>query len=134
MPTYARSVHMASNWRSLCAGSRIRVEGDDAIVEFENKRSHRVRVREAEDCFEFEAIVARAAAVRDIEEGLPARVWCHNRSAQLVSFLIDTKGRVCARGWVPKVGIAPEEFQTVLRRVASESDRLEFLLTGKDLE
>ena len=66
--------------------------------------------------------------------GDPLRPWRYNRAAQLVNFRIDTRGRVCAEGWVPKAGLTAEEFQLVLRRVADESDRFEFMLTGKDIE
>lgn len=57
-----------------------------------------------------------------------------NRVAQLVSFRVDARGRVVASGWISKAGVTATEFLLVLRRVAVESDRLEFLLTGKDRE
>ena len=122
-----------TDWRDLCRAPRIAFEGDDVVVAFENQRTHRVRVREAEQHYELQAIVAKAAAVRDVKD-LPLRIWQHNRAAQLVSFRIDGRGRVFAEGWIPKAGVTPEEFQLILRRVASESDRLEYLLTGKDVE
>jgi hypothetical protein len=122
-----------SDWRSLCAGPRIQFDGEDVIVGFERGRQHRVRIRETTDLYEMHAIVARAASVGDVRD-LPLRIWLHNRGAQLVSFRIDTRGRVYAEGWVAKAGLTAEEFQIVLRRVAAESDRLEFLLTGKDIE
>jgi hypothetical protein len=109
------------------------VEGEEVVVGFDNGRSHRVRIVETDTAFEMHAIVARAAAVRDIAD-LPLRIWRHNRAAQLVGFRIDTRGRVYAEGWVPKAGLTREEFQIVLRRVAAESDRFEFILTGKDVE
>ena len=122
-----------ADWRSLCAGSSAELDGDGVVVRFENGRRHRVQVSETEDAYELHATVARRAAVSDMTD-LAARVWRHNRGAQLVSFRIDQRGRVCARGWVPKVGVTAAEFQLVLRRVAAESDRLEFLLTGRDVE
>jgi hypothetical protein len=124
---------MPTSWRTLCTGPRIRFEGDDVVVSFENGRKHRLRIRETETAFEVHAVVARAAAVKDVTE-LPLRVWRRNRAAQLVSFRIDTRGRVYAEGWVPKAGITAEEFELVVRRVAAESDRFEFILTGKDVE
>lgn len=124
---------MPIDWRSFCVGSRIRCDGDDVIVEFDSGRKHRVRVHETNATFEFHAIVARAAAVRDIAD-LPLRIWRHNRGAQLVGFRIDSRGRVCSQGWVAKPGLSADEFQLVLHRVAAESDRLEFILTGKDTE
>lgn len=124
---------MPTDWRSLCKGPRIIVEGEDVVVSFENGRTHRVRIVETDATFELHSIVARAAAVSAVPD-LPLRIWRHNRAAQLVGFRIDARGRVCASGWVPKAGLTREEFQMVLRRVAAESDRLEFLLTGSDVE
>ena len=124
---------MPSSWRSLCEGPQIQFDGDDIVVSFENGRKHRVRLHETESAFEVHAIVAKAASVREITD-LPLRVWLHNRAARLVSFRIDTRGRVYAESWVPKAGLTAEELQHVVRRVAAESDRLEFLLTGKDIE
>lgn len=119
------------SWRTLCRGLRTTVEGDEVVVFFENGRSHRVSLAETTDTVELQAVVAGAAAVRDVPD-LPLRIWQHNHAAQLVSFRIDERGRVRARGWMPKAGLTQEEFQLMLSRVASESDRLEFLLTGRD--
>ncbi len=124
---------MGPEWRTLARGLNADINGEDVVVRFENGRFHRVRVHETEEAFEVRAVVAGAASVRGIDD-LAIRIWRHNRAAQLVSFRIDTRGRVCAQGWVPKAGVTTEEFQLVLRRVAVESDRLEFLLTGKDSE
>lgn len=124
---------MARDWRSLCAGPRIELDGDDVIVGLENGRKHHVRIRETELAFEMHTIVAQAARVRDIPE-LPLRLWRRNRATQLVGFRLDSRGRVCAEGWVAKAGLTAEEFQLVLHRVAVESDRFEFILTGRDIE
>lgn len=124
---------MGNSWRSLCSSPHFNLDGEDVIVRFENGRIHKVRVQETENVIEVHALVARAAAVADVAD-LPLRLWRRNRSAQLVSFRIDTRGRVCAQGWVPKAGLTAEEFQHVLHHVAAESDRFEFILTGKDVE
>lgn len=124
---------MPSDWQRFLAGSQLQVDGEYVTVAFANQRSQRVRVQPTESGFELSAIAARAAAVQSIRD-LPLRVWRKNRMAQLVSFGIDASGGVCATGWVPHAGLTPEEFQLVLRRVAAESDRLEFLLTGQDVE
>ena len=123
---------MAPEWRSMC-GAHMTVENDDIIVEFDSGRQHRVRVVEKDDTLELHAMVAKPGAVADVRD-LPQRLWLHNRSAQLVSFRRDTRGRVVAHGWLPKAGLTAEEFGLVLRRLAAEADRLEFLLTGRDVE
>lgn len=124
---------MGTEWSALCKAPRIELDGDEATVGFENGRFHRVTVRETDDAFEFHAVVARASAVKEIAD-LALRIWRQNRAAHLVGFRIDSRGRVCAEGWVPKAGLTALEFQLVLRHVAAESDRLEFLLTGRDDE
>jgi hypothetical protein len=39
-----------------------------------------------------------------------------------------------AEAWIPKAGLTAEEFQLYVRTVALESDRFEYVLTGKDVE
>ncbi len=124
---------MAIEWRAMCDARRMQVDNDDILVTFDNGREHRVHVVETVDTLEIHAIVARVAAIREVPE-LALRIWRHNRSAQLVSFRQDTRGRIAAQGWVPKVGLTAEEFRLVVQRVAAESDRLEFILTGRDVE
>lgn len=124
---------MATEWRSMCDAQGMTVDNDDVIVSFDNGRQHRVHVVETNDTLEFHAIVAKAAAVLDVPN-LPQRLWLHNRAAQLVSFRLDTRNRVAAHGWLPKAGLTAGEFKLVVQRVAAGSDRLEFILTGKDVE
>ena len=117
----------------MCDSRYMQVESDDVLVKFDNGREHRVHVVETDNTLEIHAIVARVAAVREVPE-LALRIWRHNRSAQLVSFRQDPRGRIAAQGWVPKMGLTAEEFRLVVQRVAAESDRLEFTLTGRDVE
>ena len=124
---------MTTSWRAMCSAPRLRLDGDDVIVTFENGRQHRVRVQETDDTFEVHAVVARAAALAIVTD-LPLRVWLRNRSSQLVGFRVDARGAVRAQGWVAKAGLTAEEFRHVVRHVAGESDRLEYILTGKDVE
>lgn len=124
---------MATDWRSMCDEKCLLVDGDDITVKFDNERSHRVTVVETHETLEVHAIVARAAAIRDLPDLAP-RIWRHNRAAQLVSFRLDNRSRIAAQGWLPKAGLTPEEFRLVVHRVAAESDRLEFILTGRDVE
>ena len=63
-----------------------------------------------------------------------SRIWKRNRATQLVGFRIDDRSRLVAEAWVLKIGVTPEEFQLYVRTVAKESDRFEFLLTGRDVE
>lgn len=122
-----------ASWHHFCQTADIELDGDGAVVRFESGRTHRVRVSETESAFDMVAMVARAARVLDPER-LPETVWRRNRASQLVSFKIDARGRVVATAWCPKAGVSSDEFTLVLRKLAAESDRFEYLLTGKDLE
>ena len=125
---------MTAEWHPLCRGdSRIAADGDSAIVSFDDGRSHRVDVSATDETWELSAVVARASRIRNIED-LAVRIWRQNRVAQLNGFRIDRRGRLCAYGWVPKAGLSAQEFRLILHRVAIESDRMEFLLTGDDKE
>ncbi|MBL9100181.1 MAG: hypothetical protein JNL82_04430 [Myxococcales bacterium] len=124
---------MGADWRTFCRGSSVEVDGDGVLVRFESGRRHRVRVLATEDAFEFHAVVVRSFAGRSSGD-LALRLWRLNRTTQLVSFRIDPRGRIVASGWLPTAGATAREFLMVLRRVAVESDRLEYLLTGKDRE
>jgi hypothetical protein len=123
---------VAGNWRAMVRAPGLQLDGDAVIVQVSKQRSHRVVVQELESTLALHAVVARAAAVEGVVD-LVQRLWRHNRGAQFVSFRLDHRGRVCAEGWVPKVGLTAQELQLVIRRVAAESDQLEFLLTGEDV-
>lgn len=124
---------MKVNWRTFCQGQRFSIDDNAVTVNFDSGRHHRVCIEETEETIEIHAVVAKAAAVREVAD-LPLRIWRHNRASQLVGFRQDSRGAVWASGWVAKAGVTKEEFLEVLRRLAAESDRFEFLLTGRDVE
>jgi hypothetical protein len=119
-------------WHAWCASERFEVHGDRVTVRFSSGRRHRVRVREEETQYVFEAVVARPTAAQDIPD-LALRLWRWNRAAQRVGCYLAPNGGVRATGWIPRgAGADPEEFRDALERVAAEADRLEHLLTGRD--
>ncbi len=124
---------MLARLQRFCQGGPFFFDGNAVTVNFENGRHHRVCIEETDETIELHALVAKAAAVKTLAD-LPLRIWRHNRASQLVGFRLDRRGSVWARAWVGKRGLTREEFLVVLRRVATESDRFEFLLTGKDAE
>lgn len=106
---------MSADWRTLCRGPRVELDGDSVLVRFESGRRHRVQVLETEDAFELHSIIARSSTGRSVRD-LSLWLWRLNRAAQLVSFRIDARGRVVASGWIPKAGVTASEFLLVLRR------------------
>jgi hypothetical protein len=83
------------------------------------------------DHYEIVAIAAR----RTITDQLPdvdIDCWIRNRSPSPVGFHVDASGRLLAFAMVPKPGCTAAEFADTVRMVASQADRTEFRLTGKD--
>ncbi len=124
---------MAPDWARLCRGDGFAIEGDDIHVTLAAGRHQRVSVADRGASYELHSVVARPAVVDTIQDA-PLRAWKRNRSALLVGFRVDRRGRLVGQAWVPKAGITADEFQAYVRRVAAESDRFEYVLTGADNE
>ena len=94
---------------------------------------HRVHVESKDDAVELRAVVARRAVV-EAQENPAFAAWDRNRSASLVGFRLDERGRLVGESWVPGAGLTAEEFSTYVRATAAACDLFEFHLTGKDRE
>lgn len=123
---------MAAEWRRFCSGRGFAVEGDDIVVTLRGNRSHRITVQEEADAYRLIAIVARPAIVEALVN-LPIQSWERNRGTELVGFKIDSRGRLVGESWVPKAGVTASEFTLYLLSLASEADRFEYQLTGRDV-
>jgi hypothetical protein len=116
-----------------CGENSFTVEGNKVQVKLGEHRHHFVEVKDAGDALELKAIVARRKTTIGISN-LAIRVWQSNRGTQLLGFKVDKYDRLIGEAWVPKVGLTAEELRLYIKRVASECDRFEYLLTGKDRE
>jgi hypothetical protein len=124
----------APEWNTFCRGQKgLTINADDVQVAFENGRQQTVRVQDRGDTLELSTVVARRGVVESVPD-VALRAWVRNRATRLVGFRIDEKGRLVGEAWLPKAGIRNWEFLLVLHRLAAESDRMEYLLTGKDVE
>jgi Helicase conserved C-terminal domain/Type III restriction enzyme, res subunit len=121
------------DWSRFCRAKDLSVNGRNVDVEFADQRRHHVSVEDEGEHFRLSAVVVRKAVV-DSSPDLTLRVWARNRATTLVGFRIDKRGRLLGEAWVPKPGLTAEEFQLYVRSVASECDRFEYLLTGRDVE
>lgn len=124
---------MADSWKGMARAADLRVQGEQVEVRFADDRKHRVWISDSGEAYELQAVVARRSVVEAHPE-ISDTIWNRNRVTQLVGFRIDRHSRLVAEAWVPKAGVTAEEFQIYVRTVATESDRFEFLLTGRDAE
>jgi hypothetical protein len=122
---------MAAEWHRYCRADGFDISGNTVTVELERRRTHRVAVTETTESYEFAAVALGATAFRTL--GPPVyELWQRNRRTRLVGFRLDDRRRLLVDAWLPKHGVTPPEFRLVLRTVAAEADRAEFLLTGQD--
>lgn len=123
---------MKREWSRWCHGGDVHLDQDVLEVLVSKERKQFVRVHEeGEDL----VLTSRAALATDASdlEGLSLRLWERNRSTPLVGFRIDARGHVIAETVLPRVGLTRSEFHLAVRNLAEEADRLEYLLTGKNL-
>lgn len=124
---------MAAEWVRLCRDKGLEVDEPYVDVRFGDERRHRVAVENQGGAYLITAFVVRQAVVASLPD-LPIQAWLRNRATQLVGFRIDRQRRLVAETWIPKAGLTAEEFQFYVRTAAVESDRFEYILTGKDVE
>lgn len=124
---------MAADWRRLCRATDLEVDESYVDVKFSGERRHRVAVEDKGDAYVISAFVVRQAVVASLPD-LPIQAWLRNRALMLVGFRIDRQHRLVGEAWIPKVGLVAEEFQLYVRMLATECDRFEYALTGKDVE
>jgi hypothetical protein len=108
------------------------------VVAFPGDRQQRVFVEESRDgeSLRLWSVAARPSAVRDAtsHEWSPhVLAWDRNRDSDLVGFKVDGRGRLIGEAWVPLDGLEAEEWGVWVRTVARSCDRMEYLLTGKDI-
>jgi hypothetical protein len=122
-----------SNLASLCKDDGLVLCGNKLAARFKSGRGHVVSIDEKPDHYLLSAVVARRAVLEKLERP-EIWAWRRNRSSALVGFRVDDRGRLLAESWVPKAGLSKDEFQTYVWTLAAEADRVEHLLSGRDLE
>jgi len=122
-------------WKQWCHRAQMPCAGDVVTVpvasaqEGRQARTQSVRVRVVDQGVVLQSIVAhkRQVAAPDTTQ---CELWLRNRSRDLISFSIDRAGKIIASCWLPSVALDGDEFLFALRHLATEADRLEFLMTG----
>ena len=126
---------MATDWRRWALAGEFALEGDSVRVTFLDGRTQRVYVKQSllDDSLRFWSIAARPAVVERLSEA-DLYAWKRNRGSDLVGFKIDRRGRLIGEVWLPAAWVTKEEWQLCVRLLAERCDRIEFLLTGKNLD
>ncbi len=124
---------MAADWGRLCRAKDLEVDEHYIDVKCSGERRQRIAVEDQGDAYMISAIVVRQAVVASLPD-LPIQAWLRNRALMLVGFRIDRQNRLVGEAWIPKAGLVAEEFQLYVRLLATECDRFEYALTGKDVE
>lgn len=99
-------------------------------------RRHTMRVVEEARGVRFEATITSKAQVDALTEqwNVFQWAWRRNRGNAIVGFRIDTRGRLLAEAVAPNIGLTAAEFENYLLAVAAEADRMELVLTGRDVQ
>ena len=120
------------DWKALNRLTDLNVDSPFVDVLLSDGRKHRVEAVVTDDGVLLQAFAAKQSTVRSLPD-LPLDLWMRNRTTALVSFRIDHRSRLVAECQVPVHGLTTEELAFCLRQVSIEADRLEFLLTGRDV-
>ena len=124
---------MAGSWTRFCRSADLDVADSVIDVRFADGRRQRVAVEEHGREYLLRSFVVRQAVVASMPD-LPVRIWERNRSTALAGFRINGRGQLVGEAWVPRAGLRAKEFRLYVRTVAAECDRLEYVLTGRDVE
>ena len=122
---------MRADWKRLIKGADFKRKKSGVLVLLANGRKHFVRVSEGAEGFLLEATVATSRELEAHGDPLVA-AWARNRRSRLVGYRIDRQGRLVAHSWSPAEGVTKETFELLIKAVAREADRQEFLLTSTD--
>ena len=100
-----------------------------------NGRIHKIRFRMENEQLQLLTVVLDAAAVTRSDQGwrdIAVLAWKRNSESDVVSFQFDSRDRLIGCVTHPIEHLDFEEFENFIEVLAAESDRFEFLLTGKD--
>ena len=101
----------------------------------QNGRVHKIRFRMENDQLQLLTVVLGAAAVTQSDQrwrDIALLAWKRNSETDIVSFQFDSSDRLIGGVTHPAEFLGFEEFENFVEFLAAESDRFEFLLTGKD--
>lgn len=127
---------MSNDWRVFSEIAGFLTEDHTITFNLAQDRRQRVHIEDdREDGYiKIWSVAAKSSALKEIQEEPELFAWRRNRLSDLVGFKIDSKGRLIGEAWVPTAGLCAEEWGLYVKALAQSCDRLEYLLTGKDLQ
>ena len=112
------------------------MKGTEIMVRMTNhRRQQRIRVRREGNQYVFSTPVLGAAATRhnpQYRRRVALRAWGRNAKTELVAFTFDRTGRLVGEIRHPADHLDTTELAIYLRILATEGDRFEYVLTGRD--
>lgn len=95
-------------------------------------RSHVVHIARRKDRYVFSSVVADTDVTGEDRRSLARRIWRRNALKPVVTFIIDSRGRVVGRIEQPVESLRAREIEFYVEALARECDRFEYVLTGAD--
>ena len=136
LPVSAKKAIQFAERLSSERGEGWSISGKQLIVPVgQNDRIHKIRFRMEENQLQILTIVLDAQTVTQSDQhwrDLALLAWKRNSECDIVSFQFDSRDRLIGCITHPIEYLDFKEFENFVEVLAAESDRFEFLLTGKD--
>ena len=97
-------------------------------------RSQNIHLARQGDRYVLSSVIAHTSAVNEDRRSLAYRLWRRNALKDVVTFTIDRRERVVGRIDQPIKSMHDRELKFYLETLARECDRLEYILTGVDMQ
>ena len=125
---------MTTDWKKWSTAEDLRARDQIIEVTFSDGRNQKVYVEEGpgSDSFRLWSVAAPPSVVARFHDP-DLYTWERNPGSDLVGFKIDRRGRLIGELHLPLPGLDKSEWQVCVRLLAQRCDRLEFLLTGRDV-
>lgn len=128
---------MSIEWRQISRDAGFRATGDCEItITLGGGRRHAVKVEPCEnrDLVRLWSLAAQGADLRELRTVPSIFAWTRNRHSDLVAFKVDGRGRLIGEVWVPTAGLSADEWTLWVCTLAQACDRMEYMLTGRDVD
>lgn len=109
------------------------INGQHWVI-FPNNRKQRIFIVRIKEYYSIRSVVLTKSKVNEYyKDWMYQFIWQQNKETPLVSFLIDKKGRLAGRITHLAEYLDKSELFFYIEILAKECDRLEYILSGKDI-